>query len=292
MYTFTENLLQEARTIETLIRQAEKTLTNLEGGYLHARHSGKGDVYSECDLSRDHFHSLGRNDNPRVQEIKQYHYLRKQLERLKKNQKTLARFQKAYLPYDPPSVNAALSPVYRNPALTESREMILRSLPSEEKAVLTPADLWKWSREPYRSNSRESKRTVVAANGIAMKSLLEVICSDTMDRYGIPFRYEMGIQLLDKAAGAYVWRYPDFTIRTLTNRLIFWEVAGMLDDASYRQRHFDKLVLYQDNGILSGRDLIVTTAANDGSFDASAVDYLVRSLIPLVRPECRLVTEA
>lgn len=99
-----------------------------------------------------------------------------------------------------------------------------------------------------------------------MRSKSEVIIADTLFRHNIPYRYEFPITLkrsnsddIRRDFGSSITLYPDFLcLNTRTRTEFYWEHFGLMDDPAYSNNAAGKLRLYTENGILAGRNLIIT----------------------------------
>lgn len=92
------------------------------------------------------------------------------------------------------------------------------------------------------------------AKGERVRSKSEVIIADSLNRAGIPYRYECPLYV--EGWGTV---YPDFTVLNVGERKeIYWEHLGMMDDQEYMERALEKINIYAQNGILSGKNLILT----------------------------------
>ena len=89
-----------------------------------------------------------------------------------------------------------------------------------------------------------------------MRSKSEKIIADEMYRRGIPYHYEKQLVLNDR--GKKVVLFPDFTaMNKETGRIIYLEHLGLMDQPEYCQNAARKLSLYERNGLLLGRDLLL-----------------------------------
>lgn len=74
--------------------------------------------------------------------------------------------------------------------------------------------------------------------------------------------------------------YPDFTIiNVYTGRVSYWEHAGRMDDPYYAGDFVRKMNTYTANGLLPGRDVVLTFETQDNSLDIGVVKKLVKSLV-------------
>ena len=71
--------------------------------------------------------------------------------------------------------------------------------------------------------------------------------------------------------------YPDFTVMNPRTRQIkYWEHFGMMDDPEYAQKAVQKIVTYGQNGILQGKQLIIT-------FETSFMPLNQKQILPLIQ---------
>ena len=111
----------------------------------------------------------------------------------------------------------------------------------------------------------------VSPNGTAVRSKSELVIISRLEHYGLTPVYEPELYLDG------VTLRPDFEIRRPRDaRLIYWEHAGLMTDPEYRQRHTEKMVIYEQNGIVPWENLIVTYDNSSGGLDVRLVDGLIQ----------------
>ena len=92
--------------------------------------------------------------------------------------------------------------------------------------------------------------------------------------------YEKGITLYG-ADGYGVTVYTDFILLPYKNapeeEWIYWEHLGLLSQEKYRQQVLKKLELYIRNGILPGKNLILTADSLDGAVDMLSIGRILDS---------------
>ena len=94
------------------------------------------------------------------------------------------------------------------------------------------------------------------SKGERVRSKSEKIIADELYRYGIPYKYEMPIEL--DCWKRKVLVYPDFTVlNRRTGKRWIIEHLGMMDNPSYCESAMYKLDTYEKNGILLGDGLIL-----------------------------------
>ena len=110
-----------------------------------------------------------------------------------------------------------------------------------------------WAEEEYeKSGYKTDNLKFLSSTGTKVRSKSELLIVETLDRFGVPFRYE---QVISTRRGKLI---PDFTFQGCNGELFFWEHAGMMDDKDYRVAHERKLAQYQSEGIVPWDNLIVT----------------------------------
>lgn len=111
-------------------------------------------------------------------------------------------------------------------------------------------------------------------DGFQVRSKSELYIGAQLDKYGIAYRYEERIQV-----GKHNF-YPDFIINNIwTDEPIYWEHCGKVGDKDYMKRHYEKMALYQANGIIPWKNLIVTYDDEEGNLSAPEIDLAIKGLI-------------
>jgi len=88
--------------------------------------------------------------------------------------------------------------------------------------------------------------------GKPVKSRVEYIIYQALQRSGLKFHYEQTLQLTKRDYEI----HPDFTIELLDGRKIYWEHLGMLDVRKYYHDWQKRILDYKDHGLF---DYVVTT---------------------------------
>ena len=142
-----------------------------------------------------------------------------------------------------------------------SPEQIYESLHRARKKLVVPIKqpleeyVQEWENVSYQGKVfEEGVPQMYTAKGERVRSKSEVIIADSLYREGISYRYEYPLHLKNGTVF-----YPDFTVlKTDTREEIYWEHMGMMDDAEYVEGAIYKLMVYEQNGIFSGKNLILT----------------------------------
>ena len=146
----------------------------------------------------------------------------------------------------------------------EELEQIYRKLSPARKAVITP--IFKPIEEivaefeGMQYNGKEFDEQDITeyytSKEERVRSKSEKIIADELFRYGIPYKYEMLIEL--ENWNRKVTIYPDFTVlNRRTGRRWIIEHFGMMDNSTYYENAMFKLDTYEKNGILLGDGLLI-----------------------------------
>ena len=103
----------------------------------------------------------------------------------------------------------------------------------------------------YKGKSFEEDDTTAyyTEKGERVRSKSEKIIADTLHRKGIPYHYELPMEL--KYRNRTIVVYPDFTVlNKRTGKRYILEHLGMMDKASYYEKNMWKIDVYEKNGIL------------------------------------------
>lgn len=168
------------------------------------------------------------------------------------------------------------------------------SLCPARRSLITPAILtneqyaarWldvSWTGRPFASDAPY----ICTARGERVRSKSEVIIADTLFRYNIPYRYEFPITLkrsnsddIRRDFGSSITLYPDFLcLNTRTRTEFYWEHFGLMDSTEYSNNAAGKLRLYTENGILAGRNLIITMETQTEPPSIKALEKLIEEFL-------------
>ena len=106
---------------------------------------------------------------------------------------------------------------------------------------------------PFSENDRTE---YVTRRGERVRSKSEKIIADELDRNGIPYKYEKPLLLqVDNQLKEF---HPDFTAMNITTGEIkYIEHLGMMDNPNYYNNVLSKLDVYERNGLMIGRDIML-----------------------------------
>lgn len=128
----------------------------------------------------------------------------------------------------------------------------------------------------------DEKRHIHETNcGLMVQSKSEVIITNALTSYGIPFSYEKDFPRYENDP----WpMQPDYTFDLPNGEVKLWEHLGMLKREKYCKRNADKLYIYQMQGFHIGRNLIITQDDAKGNCSSPYIDKMIREhLLPYYR---------
>ena len=112
-------------------------------------------------------------------------------------------------------------------------------------------------------------------NGEKVRSKSEKILADMFFDNGLVYKYEKPLQIRGNLT-----LYPDFTFfNPLTDQEIYWEHFGMMDDPQYVNNFIQKITSLNKNGIILGKNLIVTFESSRKILDQDYVKTLINSYL-------------
>lgn len=215
------------------------------------------------------------------------------------SQKTLAR-QLAQKDYDARLIKllqkeiSALQNYMKQTSNGRAIPELYDSLCPARLSIITPAILtneqyaarWQdvsWTGRPFAPDAPY----ICTAHGERVRSKSEVIIADTLFRHNIPYRYEFPITLkrinpddIRRDFGSSITLYPDFLcLNTRTRTEFYWEHFGLMDSTEYSNNAAGKLRLYTENGILAGRNLIITMETQTEPPSIKALEKLIEEFL-------------
>ena len=137
----------------------------------------------------------------------------------------------------------------------------------------------KWLEAKYYRAKRGEGHIYETLNKDMVRSKSEVIIADRLFSAGIPYHYEQRLDLEDEHFNTIKY-YPDFTIlNKRTRKIYYWEHLGNLGDPDYCFKNLTKLEHYSDNGILLGKNLILTFESQNKPLYTANVDRLIKEFL-------------
>lgn len=153
-------------------------------------------------------------------------------------------------------------------------------LPEGRRTFVTPIVVDKknyidsWVHQDYKHGEFDQyAQTFRTEAGERVRSKSEIIIAERLAKYNVPYLYEKPLVL-----SYYGTIRPDFTIlnpRTLKE--LYWEHMGMMDDEIYVNKNLPRLNAYIKNGIIPGRNLILTFESNKAPLEIQIIDTYIKN---------------
>lgn len=114
-------------------------------------------------------------------------------------------------------------------------------------------EAYQWMREEYETNPMYRENLIYKTLlGTMVRSKSELTIANTLERLGIPYRYEQGMYVNG------MMYYPDFVILLPDGNILIWEHNGLMDDEEYKSRSYIKIRNYETAGFRQHKNLIIT----------------------------------
>lgn len=142
---------------------------------------------------------------------------------------------------------------------------------------ITPIELT-FEEKVSKWKNQEEKTKLIEKNAVIhhtkneelVRSKSEKTIADALFYSGVPYKYETLLKLGN------INLYPDFTILSPTSqRLIYWEHCGMMDNSDYLEYFMRKINTYICNGLIPGRDVILTYESKNMPLNFKIVEKLI-----------------
>ncbi len=256
-----EEEIRKLQDIEKTIMKSHKSTTK---GHLRCKRRGKSVQYYVGETY------LGKANISLIEEMANHEYREKLLPLIKEKISRLQRLMKV-LSYDfqkPEKLYDSLHP---------GRKRLVRPLLMSPEVFMEhwqaePYDHWMIADDDVRGNYITDKEERV-------RSKSEKIIADTLNRLGIPYKYEYPLRLTE--GNKIVTKRPDFLVLSpvsLEEKII--EHLGMMGDELYYRKNMEKIDLYEKNGYLIGRNLILLHETAESPLDTTIMEqYLTEFLL-------------
>ena len=169
----------------------------------------------------------------------------------------------------------------------ENLEEVYEALSVERKRLVKPLQesvkqkLIQWEDENYEKNTKFFENLKFETDqGELVRSKSEVIIANLLyqNLHHILYKYERPLELNIDGRSKIV--YPDFTILSKhTGKLIYWEHAGRMDDPYYANDFVKKINTYVMNGLMLGKDVILTYETQNNPLEISVVKRMIKELV-------------
>lgn len=248
--------------LENCIKRVEEAIDSFPEGRLRVVQTNRPQYFYIQEKGDTKGAYIKKNQRFLAQQLAQKDYYERLLHEMKNELNILKRFGKRY-------DGNCLMEVYDKMVL--DRKQLIKPV------FVSDAEYAKrWQEEPDEYNPyhpEELKYNTEREEKVRSKS--EKMIADMYNELGIPYKYEKPLTLSNG-----VTKYPDFTLLKVSSRQeVYHEHLGMLDDDEYRDRTLKKLREYEQNGIILGKNLIISYETSNVPFD---VDLLRKNIISII----------
>ena len=114
--------------------------------------------------------------------------------------------------------------------------------------------------------------------GERVRSKSEKIIADELARQKIPYKYEKPLALF--VDGKQKQFFPDFTVlNKTTGKIIYLEHLGMMDNSYYYNNTLNKLDIYEKNGLLIGKDILIFHESSRQPLNTRTIDDYINEFL-------------
>ena len=259
LYSEAERRLAELEKIRT---EKEKALKHAPNGMIHIVHTKKRvSFYLRMDAPDKSGRYLPQSDASLIRRYVQKAYDTKIFDLVGKEITSLRRFLKSSGP------------------ISDQIRRRYSDQPEKVREYLVPIDLTDedyartWMGQPYTGKAVSPETPCYETERKErVRSKSELNIANALARHNIPYKYECPLVMHD---GRTV--YPDFTVLDIRNRKVFyWEHRGMMDDPEYADRSVSRIKAYLRNGIVIGKDLIITEETSSSPLGTNEIEVVIR----------------
>ena len=132
-----------------------------------------------------------------------------------------------------------------------------------------------WLKRPFEANPYHPEHLIYQTKrGEMVRSKAEELLADMYFELGVPYKYDAAVYLDNGLV-----RYIDFILLHKASRKEFYhEHLGRLDNPGYLLSNMQKLDLYRQNGIFTGKNLILTHEIDGSPLNLEAIRKNTREL--------------
>lgn len=256
-------LLEEQFRLENVMKEVKVRLETAPQGRLRLSKSHNHVQYYRCVAENKSGDYISKDNSVMAQQLAQKSYDEKVFRLAEKRVSQIRRITKDY-------TDDELEKIYL-------KEHIERQKLIEPIEPIWEQKISEWLSAEYKGKGfQEGTPVILTEKGERVRSKSEKIMADYFFRHRIEYKYECPLYL--KGFGTI---YPDFTFLSKeSEKEIYWEHQGKVDDPNYARNMVRKINAYENNGIFQGERLILTyeteqTILNTGKIEQLVKRYLV-----------------
>ena len=257
-----QELLAQKERLGRAIIEAERILEDAPAGSLKMCTCGK---YTRHYLITEKGNSTGKYISTKEADLISRHagksYAQKLLREAKIELMAVERLLRTLEAHDTEAVYSQLHPA--------RKKLVTPILRDEQERIRY------WNSLPYNSSTDFPEEKVFQTRrGEMVRSKSELMIADMYFELGIPYRYECEVKLKNG-----IVKHPDFTLYHASQRTVYYhEHLGRLDDERYRERNMKKFRLYEQSGIIVGKNLLITWESEKFPFNIQTFREQIKDL--------------
>ena len=263
MENITKLLKERKQYLLHLRREKEKALVRAPEGCLRiCKHGGKMQHYHRKDFKDTSGTYIKQKDIRLAERLAQKDYDKKVIQSAEKEINAISKYLAAV-------PGKSVEEIYKS--LHKERQHLIQPILQTEDEYIADWEQVDYSGKDFDIYSSK----LYTAKGERVRSKSEVIIADTLNREKIPYRYEYPIYV--EGWGTV---HPDFTVLNIGERKeMYWEHLGMMDDLTYVEKALDKINVYAQNGILPGKNLILTFETSKAPLNQKIVQIMIEQYL-------------
>ena len=261
MNNLTKTINTRLEQLQKAIKLAEKEQKTFPAGRLRVSKSPRQTRYYKVTDSTDKTGEyLPKTAQATIKNLAQKSYNKLFLKAAYSEQKALKEFLLKY--------NCSPEDIYNN-LIPERKKLVIPYISTND---LIAKD---WQLKIFKPNPYKPENKIFdTRRGEKVRSKSEAIIADTLHEFGIPYRYEYPVKMVNGEI-----RYPDFMLLNLkTKQEIYLEHFGRMGDESYRKDAIEKMDLYRASGIYPGKNLIFTYETEEKPLDIKGMRRMLLEL--------------
>ncbi len=168
-----------------------------------------------------------------------------------------------------------------------NEKVVYESLSFERKQLVEKMDsriediINEWNSEEYHENDYFYENKILYTDqGERVRSKSELIIANMLYYYKDDILYKYERPLFVDINGIRRPIYPDFTVlNKKTGKITYIEHVGCLDNPEYADRFVKKINTYIENGIIPGKDLVLTYETSIHPLDVICVRKIIENIL-------------
>lgn len=257
-------LEEQLLDLTRLMMQSENNLKrykNLPEKVAKVHRSGGQDQFYLRTIGSDKYDYVKKSDYKDLTKYLQKEYELKANKKLKQLKGKLEKFIQSF------NINE-LNEIYEGMPLAK-RELVTPIYKNDDEYIA------EWlTNNPGNQNSFPEDGIYKTNRGELVRSKSEKIIADALDKYGIPYQYEPALELGNSTM------YPDFVVLNVRRRkTYYWEHLGMVSDPTYAVKNYKKELIYERNGFIRGKNLLMTLESTDMKLEVKIVEQMIKEFL-------------